>query len=142
MLANDVITLAYSYIGPELTHPIYKDGTIGAAKRHLHDTARQLDRRLSATGGRALISVNKALVTQASSAIPVVPLYISLLYKIMKAQGTHEGCIEQSSRLFHDRLYAPGAPVVDENGYIRLDDWEMAPDTQAAIAKLWTLGHD
>lgn len=138
LLANNVTTLAYSYIGPELTHPIYKNGTIGVAKQHLHKTARELDRRLSATGGRALIAVNKALVTQASSAIPVVPLYISLLYKVMKEQGTHEGCIEQMDRLFRDRLYSRQAPVVDANGYIRLDDWEMEPKIQAAVAELWT----
>ncbi len=130
-------TLAYSYIGPELTHPIYKDGTIGAAKRHLHNTALTLNHRLTSIGGRALISVNKALVTQASSAIPVVPLYISLLYKIMKAKGTHEGCIEQMDRLFRERLYTEDGPIVDQHGYIRLDDWEMDPETQAAIAKLW-----
>lgn len=139
LLADKAITLAYSYIGPELTHPIYKEGTIGAAKRHLHHTAQILDRRLSATGGRALISVNKALVTQASSAIPVVPLYISLLYKIMKEQGTHEGCIEQMVRLFKERLYGPQAPIVDQQGYIRLDDWEMDLRTQAEVAKLWAL---
>ncbi len=139
LLAKNAITLAYSYIGPELTHPIYKDGTIGMAKQHLHQTAQQLDCRLNAIGGRALISVNKAVVTQASSAIPVVPLYISLLFKIMKEQGTHEGCIEQSFRLFSDRLYCQGAPMVDSNGYIRLDDWEMAPRVQAEVARLWDL---
>jgi enoyl-[acyl-carrier protein] reductase / trans-2-enoyl-CoA reductase (NAD+) len=138
LLAPHAITLAYSYIGPELTHPIYKDGTIGAAKRHLHKTANELDRRLNAIQGRALISINKALVTQASSAIPVVPLYISLLYKVMKAQGTHEGCIEQIKRLFCDRLYTNDAPVVDSNGYIRLDDWEMAPTVQTEVSRLWT----
>lgn len=137
VLADQAVTVAYSYIGPELTHPIYKDGTIGAAKQDLHEVADQLDRRLKVKGGRALISVNKALVTQASSAIPVVPLYISLLYKIMKERGTHEGCIEQAYRLFHDRLYTAGAPVVDHQGFIRLDDWEMAPETQQAIVTLW-----
>ena len=137
VLADDAITIAFSYIGPQLTHPIYRDGTIGAAKQHLHKTAVNLDRILKAKGGRALISVNKALVTQASSAIPVVPLYISLLYKVMKEAGTHEGCIEQAVRLFHDRLYGPGAPVIDENAYIRLDDWEMAAQTQAKVSNLW-----
>lgn len=137
VLADNVTTVAFSYIGPELTHPIYKDGTIGAAKRHLHKTAANLDGKLQAKGGRALISVNKALVTQASSAIPVVPLYISLLYKVMKEAGTHEGCIEQAVRLFRDRLYGPGSPVVDENAYIRLDDWEMAEQIQTKIRNLW-----
>lgn len=137
LLAKNAITLAYSYIGPELTHPIYKDGTIGVAKQHLHKTARALSQRLSAIEGRALISVNKALVTQASSAIPVVPLYISLLYKVMKGQGTHEGCIQQADRLFRERVYSGHAPQVDSQGYIRLDDLEMAPAVQAAVAKLW-----
>lgn len=139
LLAPNVITVAYSYVGPELTHPIYKDGTIGAAKHHLHQTARDLDQRLKCLRGRALISVNKALVTQASSAIPVVPLYISLLYKVMKEQGVHEGCIQQADRLFRERLYLSGGPLVDQNGYIRLDDWEMAPDVQGKVAKLWNL---
>jgi enoyl-[acyl-carrier protein] reductase / trans-2-enoyl-CoA reductase (NAD+) len=137
LLAKNVITLAYSYIGPELTFPIYKDGTIGAAKRHLHQTAREIDRRLAGQGGRALISINKALVTQASSAIPVVPLYISLLYKVMKERGTHEGCIEQMDRLFRERLYGQNAPVVDTHGFLRLDDWEMDPETQATVSRLW-----
>lgn len=137
LLAPNALTMAYSYIGPLITHPIYKDGTIGAAKRHLHKTAQELDSRLHALGGRALISINKALVTQASSAIPVVPLYISLLYKVMKERGTHEGCIEQAYRLFRERIYGKGAPVLDSNGYIRLDDWEMDPETQAVVAKLW-----
>jgi len=137
LLAPKAVTVAFSYLGPKLTHSIYKDGTIGAAKQHLHQTARELDRRLSAAiGGRALISVNKALVTQASSAIPVVPLYISLLYKVMKEQGTHEGCIEQMVRL-SQRLYGQGAPILDSEGFIRLDDWEMDPKTQAAVMKLW-----
>ncbi len=137
LLADKMTTLAYSYIGPELTHPIYKNGTIGAAKRHLHNTALTLNQQLASIGGKALISINKALVTQASSAIPVVPLYISLLYKIMKAKGTHEGCIEQMDRLFRERLYVKNGPMVDQNQYIRLDDWEMDPEVQSAIAKLW-----
>lgn len=137
LLAPKAITLAYSYIGPALTHPIYKNGTIGRAKMHLSKTAHKLNQRLSAIGGRALISVNKALVTQASSAIPVVPLYISLLYKGMKKRGTHEGCIEQMDRLFREKLYGKGAPVLDENQMVRLDDWEMEPGLQAEIAELW-----
>lgn len=137
LLAQKATTLAYSYIGPALTHPVYKDGTIGRAKIHLYKTAHKLNQRLSAIGGRALISVNKALVTQASSAIPVVPLYISLLYKCMKKRGTHEGCIEQMDRLFREKLYGKGTPVLDENQMLRLDDWEMEPGLQAEIAELW-----
>ncbi len=137
LLADKAITIAYSYIGPELTHPIYKDGTIGAAKKHLHATADMLNKRLAKIGGRALISINKALVTQASAAIPVVPLYISLIYKIMKQQGTHEGCIEQIVRLFKDKLYIQNKPIIDDQGFIRLDDWEMASSVQVAVQQLW-----
>lgn len=137
VLAPGVVTVAYSYIGPSLTWDIYKNGTIGRAKDHLYETADRLSAKLANLEGHAWVSVNKALVTQASSAIPVVPLYISLLYKIMKAKGTHEGCIEQIQRLFADRL-APGAhPQPDEDGRIRIDDWEMRDDVQAEVAALW-----
>ncbi|MBS0350573.1 MAG: trans-2-enoyl-CoA reductase family protein [Proteobacteria bacterium] len=136
-LSTNVMTLAYSYIGPELTHPIYKDGTIGAAKRHLHQTAQSLNGSLNKIAGTALISVNKALVTQASSAIPVVPLYISLLYKVMKEQGSHEGCIQQAFRLLEEKLYCQGSPVLDQQGLCRLDDWEMDPKVQEKVTELW-----
>ncbi len=133
VLAPGALTVAYSYIGPDLTWAVYRNGTIGHAKEHLEATAK----RLASKVGRAYVSINKALVTQASSAIPVVPLYISLLYKVMKAKGTHEGCIEQIQRLFADRL-APGKdPQLDGVGRIRVDDWEMQPDVQAAVAELW-----
>ena len=135
-LAPGVQTVAYSYIGPSLTWPIYKNGTIGKAKEDVERAQRALDTRLAPLGGKAWVSVNKALVTQASSAIPVVPLYISLLYKTMKAQGTHEDCIEQMDRLFRDRL-ASGKPQPDEAGRIRLDDWEMAPAVQEPVARNW-----
>jgi enoyl-[acyl-carrier protein] reductase/trans-2-enoyl-CoA reductase (NAD+) len=134
VLAPGARTLAYSYIGPELTWPIYKNGTIGQAKEDLERAAKALTEKLSATGGEARISVNKALVTQASSAIPVVPLYISLLYKAMKADGTHEECIGQMDRLFRERLANPQA---DEAGRIRLDDWEMKPAIQSLVAERW-----
>lgn len=137
LLAKNAITLAYSYIGPEITHPIYKEGTIGRAKINLHHSADKINKMLTAINGRALISVNKALVTQASSAIPVVPLYISILYKIMKGQGTHEGCIEQMVRMFKEKLYVNGGPVVDAHGYIRMDDWEMDPAVQQEVLNLW-----
>lgn len=136
LLAPGATTVAYSYVGPEMTHPVYRDGTIGRAKDHLEATAHLLAGRLSAIGGRAFVSVNKALVTQASSAIPVVPLYISLLYKVMKANGTQEGCIEQIRRLFAERLYG-GALALDERGRIRVDDLEMRPDVQAQVLALW-----
>ena len=129
-------TVAYSYIGPSITWPIYKNGTIGNAKEDLERVQRALDAKLAPLGGKAWVSVNKALVTQASSAIPVVPLYISLLYKVMKADGTHEDCIEQMDRLFRERLYN-GNPQPDEAGRIRLDDWEMNPQVQDIIAERW-----
>lgn len=139
LLADDLIapgtqTYAYSYIGPDLTWPIYKNGTIGKAKEDLERVQRALDTKLAPLGGKAWVSVNKALVTQASSAIPVVPLYISLLYKAMKADGTHEDCIEQMDRLFRERL---SNPQPDETGRIRLDDWEMAPALQKLVIDRW-----
>lgn len=136
VLANGVQTVAYSYIGPEVTWPIYKNGTIGRAKEDLERVQRLLDTKLAPLGGKAWVSVNKALVTQASSAIPVVPLYISLLYKVMKAEGTHEDCIEQMDRLFRERLYN-GNPQPDEAGRIRVDDWEMAPKVQQLVDARW-----
>lgn len=136
-LTPDATTVAYSYIGPAITHAVYRDGTIGAAKNDLEQTSHRLNDKLGANGGRAYVSVNKALVTQSSSAIPVVPLYISALYKVMKEQGLHEGCIEQIYRLFSDRLYAEGGTPVDEKRLIRIDDREMIPEIQAEVAKVW-----
>jgi len=138
VLAEGVQTVAYSYIGPELTFPIYRNGTIGQAKNDLEATVTVLNDLLKDLNGKSYVSVNKALVTQSSSAIPVVPLYISLLYKVMKAKGTHEGTIEQIQRLFADRLYTESGNVeLDSAGRIRIDDWEMADDVQAEVAKLW-----
>ena len=136
VLAEGVQTVAYSYIGPEVTWPIYKNGTIGRAKEDLERVQCVLDGKLASLKGKAWVSVNKALVTQASSAIPVVPLYISLLYKAMKAEGTHEDCIEQMDRLFRERLYT-GNPQPDEAGRIRVDDWEMKPALQELVGKRW-----
>ncbi len=138
VLAEGVVTVAYSYIGPEVTWPIYKEGTIGAAKIDLERAQRALDDKLSDLNGKAWVSVNKALVTQASSAIPVVPLYISLLYKVMKEKGTHEDTIEQMDRLFRDRLYGKADPQPDGDGRIRVDDWEMEADVQAAVDAAWS----
>jgi enoyl-[acyl-carrier protein] reductase/trans-2-enoyl-CoA reductase (NAD+) len=135
-LAPGVQTVSYSYIGPEVTWPIYKNGTIGRAKEDLERTQATLDTKLAALNGKAWVSVNKALVTQASSAIPVVPLYISLLYKVMKDDGTHEDTIEQMDRLFRDRLFG-GDPLPDEAGRIRVDDWEMAPAIQKLVGERW-----
>ncbi len=136
LLAQGAVTVAYSYIGPALTEPVYRKGTIGMAKDDLEKTAFVIKEKLAPLGGNAYVSVNKALVTQASSAIPVIPLYISLLYKTMKAKHIHEGCIEQIQRLFAARLYAAETPV-DNVGRIRIDDWEMRDDVQQEISTLW-----
>ena len=136
VLAEGVKTVAYSYIGPEVTKPVYRNGTIGAAKDDLEAKAFTITDALKAINGNAYVSVNKALVTQASSAIPVIPLYISLLYKIMKEEGIHEGCIEQIQRLYSQRLYTDDLSL-DEKGRIRVDDWEMRDDIQSKVVKLW-----
>ncbi len=133
-IEDGAVTVAYSYIGPELTHPIYKDGSIGRAKAHLAETAKEITKSIS--GVSAYVSVNKALVTQSSSAIPIVPLYISILYKIMKEMDIHEGCIEQMYRMFADKLYGDEVKT-DEEGLIRMDDWEMRGDVQNKISEIW-----
>lgn len=134
VLAENAVTLAYSYIGPVVTHPIYKEGSIGQAKKHLYDTSVKLTKEFAGMGLKAYISVNKALVTQSSAAIPIVPLYISLVYKVMKEQGLHEGCIEQMYRLFTDKVLRE---EVDEDGRFRLDDWELQDSVQERIAAIW-----
>lgn len=143
-LIKGVRVVAFTYIGPELTHAIYRNGTIGRAKLHLEKTAKELDVQLkSKLDGRALISVNKALVTQASAAIPVVPLYVSLLYKIMKTKNIHEGCIEQMWRLFSKHLYNDRGIPTDDEGRIRIDDLEMRDDVQEEVGRLWHfIGND
>lgn len=138
VLADGATTVAYSYIGPEVTRSIYRSGTIGKAKEDLERTAHELTEALARKGGQAFVSINKALVTRASAVIPGVSLYLVLLYKVMKAKGTHEGCIEQIERLFTDRLYAAGGKVpVDAEGRIRIDDLEMVRETQDLVADLW-----
>lgn len=137
VIAEGGMTIAYSYIGSSLTEAVYRKGTIGKAKDHLEATAFSITEKLKSKKGQAFVSVNKALVTQASSAIPVIPLYISLLYKIMKAKGNHEGCIEQIQRLFEERLYTVASIPTDEKGRIRIDDWEMSDDVQSKVTELW-----
>lgn len=137
VLASEAMTVAYSYVGPAVTTPVYRNGTIGAAKDHLEATAKKLDQRLRQRGGRALISVNKALVTQSSSAIPFIPLYFIILTKVMKQKGIHEECIHQMTRLFRERLYSGGPIPVDEEGRVRIDDLEMREDVQAEVAQFW-----
>ncbi|HAP42616.1 MAG: trans-2-enoyl-CoA reductase [Spirochaetes bacterium GWD1_61_31] len=134
VLAPRCITLAYSYIGPEHSWPIYRDGTIGKAKEHLEGSVPRIDQLLKANGGKAYVSVNKALVTRASAVIPVIPLYISALFRIMKEMHLHEDCTDQALRLYRERLLAPGSILTDERGRIRLDDWEMREDVQKATA--------
>ena len=138
LLAPGAKSVAYSYIGPAVTWAIYKNGTIGLAKNDLERAAARISSLLGRNGGgRAFIAVNKALVTQASSAIPVVPLYVAILYKVMKEKGTHEGCIEQMQRLFATRLYAKDGPPLDEFGRVRVDDLEMKPEIQSSVARIW-----
>ncbi|HEX9786022.1 MAG TPA: enoyl-ACP reductase FabV [Opitutaceae bacterium] len=138
VIAPGATSIAYDYIGPEVTWPIYHHGTIGRAKVDLRNAGKHIDARLKTNGyGRAFISVNKALVTQASSAIPVVPLYISILFRIMKEKGLHEGTIEQIQRLFSTQLYNDGAVNFDEEGRARIDDLEMRADVQNAVKEIW-----
>lgn len=137
VLAPNCLTVAFSYIGPEVTRAIYRDGTIGKAKEDLERYADRISQQLAPLGGQAVIGVMKALVTRASAVIPAVPLYISLLYKVMKAKGLHENCIQQVYRLYRDFLFTGQAIPVDEVGRIRLDDWEMRDDVQAEVATLW-----
>ena len=136
VLEDNAVTVAYSYIGPELTYPVYNNGTMGMAKKHLFETSKKITEKYESSGIKAYISVNKALVTQASSAIPIVPLYFAILYKVMKAKKLHEGCIEQMARLFTDKLFVE-TPITDEKGQIRLDDWEMREDVQKEVMDIW-----
>lgn len=136
VLAENAITVAYSYIGPELTYPVYHHGTIGMAKENLEKFSKQLEQEYGKKGLKAYISVNKALVTQASSAIPIVPLYIAILYKVMKQAGTHESCVEQMARLFGEKLSGTVCPV-DSEGRIRMDDYEMEKQVQQKVMEIW-----
>jgi len=133
VLAPGAKSVAYSYIGPEITWPVYTNGTIGQAKKDVERAAAAITEKHDCA---AYVAVNKAVVTQASSAIPVVPLYISILFKVMKAKGTHEDCIEQMVRLLNERLYGQDLKL-DAEGRIRVDDWEMEPDVQQAVADIW-----
>ena len=137
LLAVGCKTVAYSYIGPAITYPVYREGTIGRAKEHLEASAKELDRLLAPIGGRAFVSVNKALVTRASAVIPVVPLYMALLYRVMKDADLHEQCTEQIYRLFTTILYADGPILTDSEGRLRVDDWEMRSDIQREVEARW-----
>jgi len=137
VLAPGAVTLAYSYIGPDITMAVYREGTIGRAKEHLENTAKVLTGKMAALNGAAYVSVNKALVTRASAVIPVVPLYLGILFRVMEKKGLHEGCIEQMYRLLSSRLYAGGPVPTDDEGRIRLDDWEMRDDVQKEVLDIW-----
>lgn len=134
VLEDNAFTIAYSYIGPELTYPVYYNGTIGMAKKHLYETSLKINSTFKNI--KAYVSVNKALVTQASSAIPIVPLYIAIMYKVMKEKGIHEGCIEQMDRLFREKLKGT-SPIVDADNRIRLDDYEMREEVQSEVMCYW-----
>ena len=137
VIAEGCTSVAYSYIGPKLTYPIYRDGTIGEAKKDLEAAAERIDGTLKLHRGKAFVSINKALVTQASSAIPVVPLYVSILYKVMKAKGLHENCIMQIARLFTQQMYNGNCIDFDEEGRARIDDLELRDDVQREVFHLW-----
>ncbi|WP_418113233.1 trans-2-enoyl-CoA reductase family protein [Vibrio scophthalmi] len=144
VLAQGCKTVAYSYVGPEVTYPIYHQGTLGRAKAHLHNTADTLNEQLGTIGGEAYVSVCKALVTKASVFIPAFSPYILSLFKVMKEKGTHEGCIEQMQRLFAQRLYSSFTAVpVDDARLIRIDDWELEEQTQSEVkAMMATMDND
>jgi enoyl-[acyl-carrier protein] reductase/trans-2-enoyl-CoA reductase (NAD+) len=139
LIKKDFLTIAFSYVGPEFTKAIYRDGTIGRAKEDLESKADEINRLIASVNGKAIISVNKALVTRASAVIPAVPLYIALLYKVMKEKHVHEGCIQQMCRLYHDVLFTGKDPKTDSKGRIRMDDWEMRKDVQQAVYDLWKI---
>ncbi len=139
VLKNGFLTIAFSYVGPEFTKAIYRDGTIGRAKLDLESKAEEINRLIAPFNGKAIISVNKALVTRASAVIPAVPLYIALLYKVMKEKDLHEGCIQQMYRLYHDVLFKGKDPRIDAKGRIRMDDWEMRKDVQQTVSELWEI---
>ena len=143
LLSEGCITVAYSYIGPEATQALYRNGTIGKAKEHLEATALSLNEQMSVFNGRAFVSVNKGLVTKSSAVIPVIPLYLASLFKVMKEMGNHEGCIEQINRLFDSRLYiaekndkGQTAIPVDSENRIRIDDWELSEEVQKRVDEL------
>jgi enoyl-[acyl-carrier protein] reductase / trans-2-enoyl-CoA reductase (NAD+) len=136
LLAEGCQTTAYTYLGDKLTWPIYGKATIGKAKEDLDRAAKALNEKMTGINGRAMVSVLKAVVTQASSAIPVMPLYMSILFKVMKERGTHEGCIEQIQRLFVECLYSAN-PRLDADGRARVDNLELDPSVQAEVEEIW-----
>ncbi|MBA6414245.1 trans-2-enoyl-CoA reductase family protein [Parahaliea sp. F7430] len=136
VLADGAKTTAYTYIGEKLTWDIYWHGTIGAAKKDLDKRVLDIRKRLADRGGDARVSVLKAVVTQASAAIPAMPIYLAILFKVMKERGVHEGCIEQIDGLFRESLYAD-QPQLDEDGRLRADGKELSSEVQEAVAEVW-----
>ena len=136
VLAEGAKTTAFTYIGEKMTWDLYWDGTIGQAKKDLDKRVLAIRDKLAVTGGDARVSVLKAVVTQASSAIPIMPLYLAMLFKEMKADGSHEGCIEQLYRLFGECLYNTD-PRLDDIGRLRVDELELRPEIQSAVAESW-----
>ena len=137
VLSDDFKTIAFTYLGNDLTYPIYRGGTLGQAKEHLDQTCRELNEQYGSRGAEALVAVLKAVVTQASTAIPVVPLYFSILFKVMKAAGTHEDCIGHINRLFREQLYGTAGRRIDDENRIRMDNFEMAEATQDEVIQRW-----
>lgn len=139
VLADGCKTVAYSYIGTEITWPIYWNGALGEAKKDLDRAAHAIDIEMKKIGGSSNVAVLKSVVTQASSAIPVMPLYIAMSFKKMRELDIHEGCIEQINRMFRERLFRTDgiAPEVDDNNRLRLDDWELREDVQSHCKALW-----
>lgn len=142
VLADNILTVAYSYTGTDLTWPIYWHGTLGKAKEDLERAAKAINQRLKTKGGAAYVAMLKSVVTQASSAIPVMPLYISIVFKIMKEQNIHEGCIEQVQRLFASKLYTSTVPETDKKHRLRLDDYELRDDVQNTCREIWVRIHN
>lgn len=137
VLNRGVITIAYSYIGPKITWPIYNEGTIGKAKKDLENRSLNINKKLKNISGRSVISVNKAVVSQASSAIPVVPLYLSVLFKVMKSKDNHESCINQMYRLLSVKIYGKESSINGSNNRVRLDDWELSSEVQDEVMRIW-----
>ncbi|MDH4275555.1 MAG: trans-2-enoyl-CoA reductase family protein [Gammaproteobacteria bacterium] len=137
VLAKGVKTVSYSYIGTDITWPIYWHGALGKAKEDMDRAADALRQLLAPLKGSANVAVLKSVVTQASAAIPVMPLYIAMSFKVMKAQGVHEGVLEQINRMFRTQLYKDGGPQLDEARRIRMDDWELRDEVQNAVKTLW-----
>jgi enoyl-[acyl-carrier protein] reductase/trans-2-enoyl-CoA reductase (NAD+) len=137
VLAEGVKTVSYSYIGTDITWPIYWHGALGKAKEDMDRAAATLRKKLAVIKGSANVAVLKSVVTQASAAIPVMPLYIALCFKVMKEMNIHEGCLEQIDRMFRTQLYKSGGPVLDESQRIRMDDWELRDEVQNAVKAVW-----